>query len=91
MHTVRTFHGSLRDVLDPSHRIIPFEDDGAIIPVSTHLPYAWTAFPPVKGPTTASVSKFIEANHDLSDEKRRSLVPQSTDKDIVHTPGRDEI
>ena len=91
MHTVRTFDGALRDMLDPSHSIVPFEDDGAIILVSTHLCYAWTAFPPVKGPTTASVGKFIKANHDLSDEKRRSLVPQNADKDTIDTPWRDEI
>jgi hypothetical protein len=91
MHTVRTFDGSLRDMLDPSHSIVPFEDDGTIIPVSTHLPYAWTAFPPLDEPTTDSVIKFIKVNHDLNDEKGRSLVPQNLDKDTIHTPWRDEI
>ncbi len=91
MHTVRTFDGSLRDMLNPSHRIVPFEDDGTIIPVSTHLPYAWTAFPPLDEPTTDNVGKFIKANHDLSDEKRRSVVPQNADKDTIDTLWRDEI
>jgi len=91
MHTVHTFDGSLRDMLKPSYRIFHFEDDGANILVSTHLCYAWTTFPPLDEPTTASVIKFIKVNHDLNDEKGRSLVPQNTDKDTIHTPWRDEI
>lgn len=91
MHTVRTLDGSLRDILDPTHRIVNFEDDGAIVLVSTHLRYAWTALPPTEDPTADSIGKFIKANHDLSDDQRNNAVPQNSDKDTIHTHWRDQV
>jgi len=91
MHTVRTLSGSLRDILDPTHRILHFEDDGAVVLVLTLLRYAWTALPPAEDPTADSVGVFTKAKYRLSDDERKNAVPQNADKDSVHTPWRDKV
>ncbi|KAF8160415.1 hypothetical protein BJ912DRAFT_1008179 [Pholiota molesta] len=98
---LRTLDGTTEDMLDPAFRKIQFDDEAAIVLVSTHLRHAWTARPPAADADagTADVdlapalAAFIRASHARSDEERKA-VPQEPDaKSVegVHTKWRDEV
>jgi hypothetical protein len=98
---LRTLDGTAEDLVDPAFRAITFDDEAAIVLVSTHLRHAWTALPPAADADagTADVdlapalAAFIRASHARSDEERKA-VPQEPDAksvDAVHTKWRDEV
>lgn len=88
MHTTRSITGPWDR--DPPFRTIIFDDEPAIVIVSTQLRYAWTALPtadPVPNPGAEGQSvlgNFIAANHHRNEEQRKS-VPQNPDKDDINS------
>ena len=90
MHTIRNLDfTSPGDMFYPPFRKIEFQDEGAIVLMSTHLRHAWTALPG-QAATSGTVLEFIKANHELSREDRLA-VPQNGDKEILSTLWRVEI
>lgn len=89
MHTGRTLDGSIENMLNPAFRAIGFDDEWAIVVVSTHLRYAWTVS---AGEETSAdaVGHFIKANHERTEEERKEVV-QNPDKDDIYTPWRGPV
>ncbi|CAM6085168.1 unnamed protein product [Calypogeia fissa] len=88
-YTTRTLTGSISDLFHPSFRKIQFDDSFAIVVVSTHLRYAWTALPG-EDTSVKAVSSFIGDSHRRTEEER-SAVPQNPDSNDIRTPWREGI
>lgn len=83
MHTTRTIDWD--NIFTPSFRIVHFEEEAAMVIVSTQLRYAWTAIPHNEG-----LNRFAKENYERSEEERLA-VPQNPDTNTVHTRWRDEV
>ncbi|CAF3871566.1 unnamed protein product, partial [Rotaria sp. Silwood1] len=88
MYTTRTLDG-WSDLFDPAFRKVYFADKVAMVVMSTHLRYAWTALPGQDTSPTA-VLQFIKANYQRSEEERKE-VPQNSDKESIRNPWRESI
>ncbi|MCJ1248312.1 hypothetical protein MMC30_005529 [Trapelia coarctata] len=88
MHTIRTLEGPPEDLFYPPFRKIEFDDEAAIVTVSTHLRYAWTAIP--GSADKDGVGVFMKANSERTEEERDNL-PENPDKDDIRTPWRKAI
>ena len=90
MHTLRTLEGNtIEEMLNPPFRSVNFDDEAAIVQVSTHLRLAWTALP---GDDTSidAVGWFTRDSSYRTDEERK-LVPQNPNKDDYRTAWRESV
>ena len=88
MFTSRTLSGPPSEYLSPLFLIVNFSDSFFDVTVSTHLRHAWTALPTSESPTDETVISFAKANHALTPDQRRELIPQNEDKDTINTSWR---
>ncbi|CAH0056105.1 unnamed protein product [Clonostachys solani] len=99
MHTIRTLSGSTRDeALDPAHRSVNYDDDGAVRTVTTRSRQIWLCRPeafdfddstfsnPDTGEAFSRIIRFIQ---DLPGEELTAL--KNPDTSSVHTPLRDMV
>ncbi|CAH0041700.1 unnamed protein product [Clonostachys rhizophaga] len=99
MHTIRTLGGSTRDeALDPPHRPVNYDDDGAVRTVTTRSRQIWLCRPeafdfddgtfsnPNHGEAFGRIARFIQ---NLPEEELVAL--ENLDTSSVHTPLRDMV
>uniref|UniRef100_A0A8H7TNK7 Uncharacterized protein n=1 Tax=Bionectria ochroleuca TaxID=29856 RepID=A0A8H7TNK7_BIOOC len=99
MHTIRTLSGSTHDeALDPPHRSVNYDDDGAVRTVTTRSRQIWLCRPeafdfddgtfsnPNPGEAFGRIARFIQ---NLPDEELAAL--KNLDTSSVHTPLRDMV
>lgn len=79
MHTVRTVDGSDVDLFYPLFRKAQFDDEGAIVTVSSLLKYTWTAIPEGSADENG-VCDYIKATSDRTEEER-NILPQNPNKE----------
>ena len=92
MYTVRTLDGTLQDTLDPAFRKINFNDEGAIVTVSTHLRALWKVLPQQpdgdKKPNPMTIARTHELKEDRSGYEG---VESNPDLESLDTPWREEL
>ncbi|VUC24902.1 unnamed protein product [Clonostachys rosea] len=99
MHTIRTLSGATFDeALDPPHRSVNYDDDGAVRTVTTRSRQIWLCRPdafdfddstfstPSKGEAFSRIVRFIQ---DLPSDELAAL--KNPDTSSVHTPLRDMV
>lgn len=100
MHTIRTLDGSIRDILDPDHRIINFGDENAVITAVTHIRALWSVLPPVESDespdsvhTKADVNPWpVMKSYELNAERNGYVnVPTNPDTTTLDTPWRQTL
>ncbi|TLD31024.1 hypothetical protein PspLS_01961 [Pyricularia sp. CBS 133598] len=103
MHTVRTFTGSPRDMLDPNFRVVGFDDESHIVTVVSHCRALWVTDPAIEETEVEGAGEQAAGNAAPNPLRFASRLqfgkgkdnyvdaPRNPDTDTIDTPWRKEI